>query len=68
MGKVYPWDKVSVDGLPSLRAWLDRMDARPMVQKVLTIPKARPAAWGQADDIQHQKINAANFISDVPLD
>jgi GSH-dependent disulfide-bond oxidoreductase len=66
--KAYPWAKVSVDGLSSLSAWLDRIDARPMVQRALTIPKARPAAWGQADDIEHQKVNAANFVSDVPLD
>jgi GST-like protein len=36
-----------------------------MVQKALTIPKARPAFWGQADETEFLKEDAARFSSDV---
>ena len=35
------------------------------VQKALTIPKAQPAFWGQADETDFLKENAARFASDV---
>ena len=63
--RAYVWAKVSVDGLDHLQAWFDRMDARPMVQKALTIPKAQPAFWGDADESEFLKENAARFASDV---
>lgn len=61
----YVWAKVSIDGLDNLKAWFDRLDARPTVQKALTIPKAQPAFWGQADESEFLKENAARFASDV---
>lgn len=66
--RAFVWAKVSVDGLDSLKAWFDRIDARPMVQKALTIPKAQPAFWGQADDSAFLKENAARFAADVKGD
>jgi GST-like protein len=63
--RAYVWAKVSIAGLGNLKAWFDRIDARPMVQKALTIPKAQPAFWGDADDSEFLKENAARFASDV---
>ena len=63
--RAYVWAKVSVDGLDHLKAWFDRIDARPSVQKALTIPKAQPAFWGQADESEFLKENAARFAGDV---
>ncbi|WP_422036864.1 glutathione S-transferase family protein [Roseibium sp.] len=63
--RAYVWAKVSVDGLDHLKAWFDRIDARPAVRKALTIPKAQPAFWGQADETEFLKENAARFASDV---
>jgi GST-like protein len=63
--RAFAWAKVSVDGLPNLQAWFDRIDARPAVQTALTIPKAQPAFWGQADETEFLKENAARFASDV---
>ncbi|MEM1133998.1 MAG: glutathione binding-like protein [Pseudomonadota bacterium] len=63
--RAYVWAKVSIDGLDNLKSWFDRIDARPMVQKALTIPKAQPAFWGQADESEFLKENAARFASDV---
>ncbi|MBO6757523.1 MAG: glutathione S-transferase C-terminal domain-containing protein [Roseibium sp.] len=63
--RAYPWAKVSVDGLDHLKAWFDRIDDRPAVQKALTIPKAQPAFWGDADESAFLKENAARFASDV---
>ncbi len=63
--RAYVWAKVSVDGLDHLNARLERIDARPAVQRARTIPKAQPAFWGQADDSEFLKENAARFASDV---
>ena len=63
--RAYMWAKVSIDGLPNLQAWFDRIDARPAVQRGLTIPKAQPAFWGHADESDFLKENAARFASDV---
>ena len=63
--RAYPWARVSVEGLDNLRAWFDRMDARPAVRKALTIPKAQPAFWGAADEAALMKENAARFATDV---
>lgn len=66
--RAYVWAKVSVEGLDHLQAWFDRIDARPAVKKALTIPKAQPAFWGQADEGEFLKENAARFASDVKKD
>ena len=63
--RAYGWAKVSIEGLEYLKAWFDRIDARPMVQKALTIPKAQPAFWGDADESDFLKENAARFANDV---
>ena len=63
--RAYVWAKVSIEGLDGLQAWFDRIDARPAVQKALTIPKAQPAFWGQADESAFLEENAARFASDV---
>ena len=63
--RAYPWAKVSAEGLPHLQAWFDRLGERPAVQKALTIPAARPAFWGQADEDGFGASNAAQFASDV---
>ncbi|NQX94242.1 MAG: glutathione S-transferase family protein [Erythrobacter sp.] len=63
--RAYLWAKVSINGLPNLQAWFDRIDARPAVQRALTIPKAQSAFWGQADESDFLKENAARFASDV---
>ncbi|MEL7465653.1 MAG: glutathione binding-like protein [Pseudomonadota bacterium] len=63
--RAYGWAKTSVDGLDSLQAWFKRLDARPAVRKALTIPKAQPAFWGDADESEFLKENAARFAGDV---
>ncbi len=66
--RAYVWAKTPVDGLKNLQAWFDRLDARPHIQKALTIPKAQPAFWGAADESDFLKENAARFASDVAKD
>lgn len=66
--RAYIWANVSVDGLDHLKAWFDRLDARPAIQKALTIPKAQPAFWGLADESEFLAENAARFASDVDND
>lgn len=63
--RAFVWAKVSVDGLPNLQAWFDRIDARPAVQKALTIPKAQPAFWGLEGDDEFAAENAARFAGDA---
>ncbi|MBT8153466.1 glutathione S-transferase family protein [Epibacterium ulvae] len=64
--RAYPWAKVQVDGLEHLQAWFDRMDARPAVQKALTLPHARPYFWDtDQDESAFHRQNAANFSADV---
>ena len=60
------WALVSADGLTHLKAWIDRIDARPAVQKALTIPKAQPQFWDAEVDVDaFLKENAARFACDV---
>jgi len=64
--RAYVWAKVEVDDLPHLKAWFDRIDARPAVQKARTIPKAQPQFWdAKADDGAFAAENAARFASDA---
>ena len=63
--RAYVWARVSIEGLENLAAWFDRLDARPKVQKALTIPKAQPAFWGEADASEFLQENAARFAADV---
>ncbi|WP_170582729.1 glutathione S-transferase family protein [Ruegeria arenilitoris] len=67
--RAYVWARVQVDDLPHLNAWFDRIDARPAVQKALTIPKANPQFWdATADASAFARENAARFAGDVKKD
>ncbi|SHH41805.1 GST-like protein [Cognatiyoonia sediminum] len=57
----YFWATVSVEGLPHLQAWFDRMDAMPKVQEALQLPEPRPSAFGKGDIDAAAKANAARF-------
>ena len=64
--RAYVWARASVDGLHHLQGWFDRIDARPAVQRALTIPKANPQFWdASADASAFTKENAARFAGDV---
>ena len=64
--RAYVWARTSVEGLPHLQKWFDRIDARPAVQKALTIPKANPQFWdANADASEFATDTAARFASDV---
>ncbi len=64
--RAYVWAIVDIDGLENLKAWFDRLDARPMVQKALTIPKAQPQFWDAGEDASDfLKENAARFAGDA---
>ncbi len=64
--RAYVWARASIEGLPHLQAWFDRIDARPAVQKALSIPKANPQFWDEtADASAFAKENAARFAGDV---
>lgn len=64
--RAYVWARASVEGLPHLQAWFDRIDARPAVQRALTIPKSNPQFWDEsADASAFSKENAARFASEV---
>ncbi len=58
------WARVSVDGLPSLQAWLDRLDARPGFQRALQLPRPFPAFFGEGDETAAETENAAGFRLD----
>tara|TARA_R110001583_G_scaffold165275_1_gene317766 strand:- start:5821 stop:6546 length:726 start_codon:yes stop_codon:yes gene_type:complete len=66
--RAYTWAKVDIDGLNHLQAWFERLDSRPMIRKALTIPKAQPAFWGDADEHEFLRENAARFSTDVIKD
>ncbi len=64
--RAFPWARVDASGLPHLAAWFERIDARPAVQKALTIPKAQPQFWDAgADSGDFVRENADRFASDV---
>ena len=59
--RAYYWAKVSVEGLPHLQAWLDRIDAREATQRALEIPKPFPAFFGKGDIESLERENADRF-------
>jgi len=66
--RAHVWAKVSVRGLPHLQSWFGRLDARPAVQRALTIPRAQPQFWDAgADTRAFLDENAARFASDVKV-
>ena len=65
--RAHVWAKTPVEGLGHLQAWFDRMDARPMVQKALTIPEPQPQFWdASADGSAFAAENARRFAGDMP--
>lgn len=63
--RAYYWANVSVDGLPHLQAWFDRIDERPATQRALEIPKPFWAFFGKGDIAALERENADRFKSDV---
>ena len=63
--RAYYWANVSVDGLPHLQAWFDRIDNRPATQRALEIPKPFCAFFGKGDVDAQERENAERFKSDV---
>lgn len=61
----HPWAKVDVDGLDALKTWLDRLDARPAVQRAVQKPRPVPAFFGLADEETELDGNAGRFRHDV---
>lgn len=59
--RTYPWANVSVEGLPHLQAWFDRIDARQKTQDALQLPEPRPAYFGQGDLDAAAAVNSARF-------
>lgn len=59
--RAYYWAKVSVDELPNLQAWFDRIDAREATQRALKIPKPFPAFFGKGDIKSLERENAERF-------
>ncbi|MEM9304258.1 MAG: glutathione binding-like protein [Pseudomonadota bacterium] len=59
--RAYYWAKVSVDGLPHLQRWFDRIDDRPATQRALEKPKAFWEFFGKGDVAAAQAANAARF-------
>lgn len=57
----FPWANVSVEGLSNLKAWFDRIDARPKTQAALQLPEPRPSAFGLGDIDEAARQNAARF-------
>lgn len=55
------WATVSVEGLSNLQAWFDRLDARPAIQRALTLPNPFPAFFGEGDIGASLEQNAARF-------
>ena len=46
---IYPWSGIEIDGLDNLRAWLDRVAARPAVERGRLIPQASAAPPKEED-------------------
>ena len=59
--RTYPWANVSVEGLPHLQAWFDRIDARHKTQDALQLPEPRPAYFGHGDLDAAAAVNSARF-------
>lgn len=59
--RAYYWANVSVDGLPHLQEWLERIDARPATRRALEIPEPYPAFFGKGDVKRQEDQNADRF-------
>lgn len=62
--RIHDWGGVGVDGFPRLQAWLDRIEARPAVQRGVCVPSAD--SWemitGKSDGTAFAK-EALNIVS-----
>ena len=63
--RAYYWAKVSVEGLPHLQGWFDRIDDREATQRALEIPKPFWEFFGKGDIEAFEAANAERFKSDV---
>ena len=63
--RAYYWAKLSVDGLPYLNAWFDRIDAREATQRALEIPEPFWAFFGKGEIEELERENAERFKDDV---
>ena len=63
--RAYYWAKVSVDGLPHLKAWFDRIDARQATQRALEIPEPFWAFFGKGKIEELERKNAERFKDDI---
>ena len=63
--RAYYWANVSVDGLPDLQAWFERIDQRLSIQRALEIPKPYWAFFGKGDIEALERENADRFKADV---
>ncbi|SHG77548.1 glutathione S-transferase family protein [Ferrimonas marina] len=66
--RAFYWANVSVEGLPHLQAWFDRIDGREATQRALTIPKPFWAFFGRGDVAAQERENADRFKTDVRKD
>ena len=63
--RAYYWATVSVDGLPYLQKWFDRIDKREATQRALEIPKPFWEVFGKGDVEAKERENAESFKHDV---
>lgn len=63
--RAYYWANVSVEGLPHLQAWFERIDDREATRRALEIPKPYWAFFGKGDVAALERENAERFKSDV---
>ena len=63
--RAYYWDNVSIEGLPHLQAWFERIDAREATQRALEIPEPFWAFFGKGEIAEYESINAERFKCDV---
>tara|TARA_B100001996_G_scaffold375862_1_gene356358 strand:+ start:105 stop:809 length:705 start_codon:yes stop_codon:yes gene_type:complete len=63
--RAYYWANVSIEGLPHLQAWFERIDAREATQRALEIPEPFWAFFGKGEIAEYESINAERFKCDV---
>ncbi|MCB1888902.1 MAG: glutathione S-transferase N-terminal domain-containing protein [Rhodocyclaceae bacterium] len=63
--RTYRWSGVSVDGLPHLRAWLDRIRARPAVQRGIERPPSAIDSRQEGGDAARRFIDGARNMMET---
>lgn len=46
----FEWSGASIDGLDGVKAWLERIEARPAVQRGLEVPKTEPRSTEEGEE------------------